>query len=191
MCRKYTGWLLAYQCLPMKWWSQYPPATARKRWLWWFLHRSVISLDISFVLVPAGIVSLSSLYSEPFSRWIGIVSTCMLWGLFYSQFILCTDYAILPQLPHVFGTCLGWYSEFSCIIRVKSHFINTRFKVFLFDRPYAKPVWSNCQHESQIWVAGCFPCFTGASSEQAEKGFLALWHQQLAASCQACEQAGV
>lgn len=116
-----------------------------------------ISVGIPFALVPARIISVSYLYSEPFSHWRGIVSMFVLWGLFNSQFIHCTDDVILLRLPHVFGTCLDWCSEFSCNLRVKPHFINTHFKVCSFYTPYAKPVWSNCQCTSQVWVAGYFP----------------------------------
>lgn len=73
------------------------------------------------------------------------------------KFIHCIDYVILLQLPHIFGTCLNWCSEFSCILRVKSHFINTHFYVCSFYIPYANWVWSDCQHTSEIWLTGCFP----------------------------------
>lgn len=114
-----------------------------------------------------------------------IVSTFMLWGPFNSKFIHCADYVILLQLPHIFGTCLDWCSGFSCILRVKSHFINTRFYVCSFYIPYAKSVWSDCQHTSQIWVTACFPlvhCLFWKASREELFGSLSQ-----AASCCACE----
>lgn len=83
-----------------------------------------------------------------------------------------------------FGTCLDWCSEFSCILRVKSHFIITHFYAFLFYIPCAKPVWSNCQHTSQIWVIRCFPvvcCLFRRTSREELSGSLSQ-----AASCCAC-----
>lgn len=116
----------------------------------------------------------------------GIVSTFMLWGPFNSKFLHCTDYVALLQLPHIFGTYLDWCSEFSCVLRVKSHFINTRFYVCSFYIPYAKPVWSDCQHTSQIWVTGCLPlvhCLFRRASWEEHFGSVSQ-----AASCCTCEQ---
>lgn len=63
--------------------------------------------------------------------------TFMLWGPFNPEFFHCTDYVMLLQLPHIFGTCLDWCSEFSCTLRVESHFTNTHFYVCSFYIPYA------------------------------------------------------
>lgn len=143
-------------------------------------------LSIPFVSVPAGIISESYLHYETFSHWMCIVSTFMLWGLFNSKFIHCADYVILLQLLHIFGTCLDWCSEFSCILRVKSHFINTRFYVCSFYIPYAKSVWSDCQHTSQIWVTACFPLVHCLFWKASRKELFGSFSQ--AASCCACER---
>lgn len=96
----------------------------------------------------------------------------MLWGPFEPEVFHCTDYVTLLQLPHIFGTYLGWCSEFSCTLRVGSHFINTHFYVCSFYIPYAKPVWPNCQHTSQIWVTDASLWSAASSEEQAEESFL-------------------
>lgn len=181
-----TGWSLPYPWLSMNSWTQYPSATAIKWWWWQFLHRSDISGGIPFVAVPAGIISESHSCCETFSHWMDTVSTFVLWGPFKSQFIHCTDWVMLLQLPHIFGTCLDRCSDFSSILRVKSHFISTHFYVCSFYIPYAKAVWSDCQHTSQIRVTGCFPlvhCLCWRASREELFGCLSP-----AASCCACER---
>lgn len=111
--------------------------------------------------------------------------TFMLWGPFKSGFIHCTDYVLLLQLPHIFGTCLDWCSEFSCTLRVESHFISTHFYVCSFYIPYAKPVWPNCQHTSQMWVTGCFPLVHCLFLRASRGGLFGSFAQ--AASYCACE----
>lgn len=111
--------------------------------------------------------------------------TFMQWGPFKPEFFHCTDYVMLLQLLHIFGTYLGWCSEFSCTLRVESHFINTHFYVCSFYIPYAKPVWPNCQHTSQIWVTDASLWSAASSEEQADRELFGSFAQ--AASYCACE----